>query len=469
MMRSFLRARVFLTSCCILLPPILVQGLNPIVPGVGQADPHVRVYDGSFYLYATSDFSINNTGFKNTKWWVWSSNDLVSWTLSSTLYPNATPAAPNEYNTCWATDGIEKNGMYYFFISMGPEEIGVMQSTSPVGPWVNILHKPLVNQSYGNKLQTEARDPGAFIDDDGSYYLVFGTFNYYIAKLSDDLLSFADAPRNITIVNATSQNGIGILDDKPYLHKRGSTYILSYGAFYSISTTVYGPYEYVGTWIDKERIEPAFRTNVTNKNPCWCQDEDYNDRHGSFFSMNGQDFWSSNDRSHSGDVYNTNAFRDTILTYVHYFDNNTIDAVYINSDGVGEYKGSQRIEAENYMRSTLRIPKGHTESGDVFFARGEAGEEVNYPNIRRVKHNASLNVISSNTGSRDCLLEAFTNTLLRCQVLLPANSDWTTHLCQSSLVSQNGTSFEEEVVNLVFHFAEHCSGIRIDSFEFTSL
>ena len=105
----------------------------------------------------------------------------------------------------------------------------------------------------------------------------------------------------------------------------------------------------------------------------------------------------------------------------------------------------------------------------MFFARGEAGEEVHFPNIRRVKHNASLNVISSNTGSRDCLLEAFTNTLLRCQVLLPANSDWTTHLCQNSLVSQNGTSFEEEDVNLVFRFAEHCSGIRIDSFEFTSL
>ena len=443
--------------------------LNPIVPGVGQADPHVRVYNDSFYLYATSDFSINNTGFKNEKWWVWKSSDLVDWTLASTLYPNATPASPNEYNTCWATDGIEKDGLYYFFLSLGSEEIGVMQSSSPVGPWENVLKKPLVNQSYGSYLQTEARDPGAFIDDDGNPYLIFGTFNYYIAKLSNDLLSFADEPRNITIVNATSQNGVGILDYKPYLHKRGKTYILSYGAFYSISSNIYGPYEYIGTWIDKNRIEPAFRTNVTNKNPCWCQDEDYNDRHGSFFSYNNQDFWSSNDRSHSGDVYNTNAFRDTILTYVHYFDNYTIDAVYINSNGVGEYKGSQLIEAENYMRSSTMKPKGHNEFGDVFYVNGETDGEFYYPNIRDVSLNASLVFLSSHSGIANCLLYVYTNDLLRCQVLLTAQNDWKEETCINSQDFQNIMSKvkeEGEDVNLVLRFGENCHGTKIDSFKF---
>ena len=38
--------------------------------------------------------------------------------------------------------------------------------------------------------------------------------------------------------------------------------------------------------------------NITNTRP-WWGDADFNDRHGSFCSAGGQNFWSSNDRSHS--------------------------------------------------------------------------------------------------------------------------------------------------------------------------
>ena len=38
-------------------------------------------------------------------WWVWSSPDLVEWTLETVLDPQQTPATPSEYDECWATDG----------------------------------------------------------------------------------------------------------------------------------------------------------------------------------------------------------------------------------------------------------------------------------------------------------------------------------------------------------------------------
>jgi arabinoxylan arabinofuranohydrolase len=153
-----------------------VQASNPIVSNVGMADPHIHFFNETFYLYATHDFAPNNTGFLMYNWWVWSSADLVSWTMETILEPKDTPASPGEYSECWATDGAQKNGSFYFYISMGPTEIGVVRSTStPVGPWENVIGTPLVNASVGTELGTQSRDPCAFQDDDGSYYLIFGT------------------------------------------------------------------------------------------------------------------------------------------------------------------------------------------------------------------------------------------------------------------------------------------------------
>lgn len=37
-------------------------GSNPLVPGVGMADPNLHRFNGSYYVFATHDFSVNNTG-----------------------------------------------------------------------------------------------------------------------------------------------------------------------------------------------------------------------------------------------------------------------------------------------------------------------------------------------------------------------------------------------------------------------
>ncbi len=38
----------------------------------------------------------------------------------------------------------------------------------------------------------KSRDPGLFIDDNGCPYIVFGTWDFYIAKLNEDMISFAE-------------------------------------------------------------------------------------------------------------------------------------------------------------------------------------------------------------------------------------------------------------------------------------
>jgi len=56
---SFVRANALLLLCCSVF---LVFAGNPLVPRVGMADPNLHFFNGTFYMFATHDFSINNTG-----------------------------------------------------------------------------------------------------------------------------------------------------------------------------------------------------------------------------------------------------------------------------------------------------------------------------------------------------------------------------------------------------------------------
>ncbi|WP_380805663.1 hypothetical protein [Sphingobium tyrosinilyticum] len=35
---------------------------------------------------------------------------------------------------CWATDAASRNGKFYLYFSIGPEDIGVVESGRPEGP-----------------------------------------------------------------------------------------------------------------------------------------------------------------------------------------------------------------------------------------------------------------------------------------------------------------------------------------------
>lgn len=140
----------------------------------------------------------------------------------------------------------------------------------------------------------QARDPCAFQDDDGSFYLVFGTFDYYIAKLNEDMMSFAEVgslelshqfrrqnqrtpgttlphifpsraqtPRKIDIINPAGPYGPGKTDDKPFLYAQNSTYYLTWGCFYSTGASPYGPFTFRGAILDANEnstfYPPAFR------------------------------------------------------------------------------------------------------------------------------------------------------------------------------------------------------------------
>lgn len=399
-----------MSRACLFVVVGLASAGNPVVPNVGMADPHVHVFDGKFYMYSTHDYSPSNNGFRMDDWRVWESSDLVSWTLASTLYPNQTAASPGEYSECWATDAATSNGKYYFYFSMGGSEIGVVSSSvSPSGPWDNPLgSQALINASLGPSLSppTTSRDPGVFADDaTGDFYIVFGVFEFYVAKLGADLMSLAEEPRHVTIINALGPFGYNKTDDKPFLHAANGLYYLSWGCFYGVSTTgPYGPFTYTGSVVDTAFIAPDFRMNVTG-GPFY-EWEDYTDRHGSFWTSGGQWFYAANDRSHSADTKGPGYYRDTVIGYVDFYANGTIKPVIIDSTGVGEYRGlAMGLEGVGYLLDSAagvqpllawqaehffslsgggRARKGHDTAG-VFGVHGvDAATTLSYPNVRSV-------------------------------------------------------------------------------------
>jgi hypothetical protein len=385
---------------------------NPLVPDVGMADPHAHVFqkEDKIFIYATHDYSPNNTGFRMDDWWVWESSDLVNWTKASVLKP---PTWDKQAQSCWATDAATRNGSYYWYVSAGARDIAVFTSKKPHGPWADPLGKPLVPKALGKSLNpsTKPRDPGILQDDDGNYYLVFGAGSYYIAKLGEDMVSLAETPRYITVLDPMGNKGPGRLDDKAFLHKVNSTYYLSWGCFYatSINGSPYGPYQYRGVFIDPAVLAPDFRLNNTNTNAsAWWLDPNYADRHGSFFVLHGQTYYAVNDRSHSSDVKHAGAYRDSVMAYVHYGTNGSIAPLVINKAGVGQYDASSDIEAENYfaMQSAgaykTEMTAGETPRTDAartatrpngpavnFVVAGlEHGSVLCYPNIHGI-HKAS--------------------------------------------------------------------------------
>lgn len=291
---------------------------NPIIPGRGVCDPHIRIFNDRAYLYATHDKEAGSTDFVMDDWWVWSSPDLVDWVHECTIRPEQTYYGRPD-RSCWAVDAMARDGRYYLYFSRGPREIGVVQADSPVGPWRDPSGQPLIAEG---SVATEARDPGLFLNEDGEAYIVFGTWDFYIARLKENMVSLAEVPRKITIHNPEGPYGTGKTDDKPYLHKRQGIYYLSWGCYYAMSSSVYGPYDCRGSIIIEENVAPSLHYRdfgITY------------DRHGSFFEWRNQWFFTCNEMGISQSSY----FRDSSIAYVNYLPNGEIVPVRITTEGVG--------------------------------------------------------------------------------------------------------------------------------------
>lgn len=372
------RAKTLGLLCALSTAPSLAG--NPIISNQGVNDPHIRIFGDTAYLYASHDKSARNEGFVMEDWQVWSSDDLVNWRLRSTLDPGQTYLRDQPgFSSAWATDIAEKNGRYYWYFSEANRQTGVVVGESPVGPWIDPLGAPLLTADL---TETHEYDPGLFAEG-SNRFILFGVWDYYLARLGDDMITLAETPRKIEIRGAqgpyTFAKGTPfdgrLTDDKPFIHKHEDLYYLSWGAFYATSTALYGPYDYRGAVIADE----SFPTGLSS--PTWPVGPRQG-RHGSFFEWHGQTYFAYCDISQSGNRY----FRDTFISYVHYRADGSMAPIRVDLTGVGEYDASGgAIEAEEFFANSgfAKMDRKGSSNGFVVALDGRVGE-LTYPNIRKL-------------------------------------------------------------------------------------
>lgn len=272
------------------------EGLNkraisqPLVDHIYTADPSAHVFNGKIYIYPSHDvdaveaFDDLGSHFAMEDYHVLSMDDIDSEAVDNglALHVDDVPWAERQL---WAPDANEKNGTYYLFFPAkaydGIFRIGVATSTSPTGPF--IAQPKAIKDSF-------SIDPAVFKDDDGSYYMYFGglwggqlqrwrtgTFNEgqpenptaflpkdneaallpIVAKMTDDLLEFAEKPKELEIIDENGDLLLAGDNDRrffeaPWMHTYNGKYYFSYSTgdthfiCYAIGDNPYGPFTYKG-------------------------------------------------------------------------------------------------------------------------------------------------------------------------------------------------------------------------------
>lgn len=190
---------------------------NPIIPGY-FADPTVKKFGDTYYLYATTDGNGGGLGPSQ----VWVSKDFVNWTIMPMNWPTT-------YHI-WAPDVMKgKDGRFYMYYCE-PCKIYCGVSETPRGPWKNYLGADttvLVKDRFVKNVIT--LDGQSFVDDDGSTYLYWGTWGIYkdfgcgVGKLTPDLKGFSKA-QIIPNTQATD------FFEAPFMIKKDGIYYFTYSS-----------------------------------------------------------------------------------------------------------------------------------------------------------------------------------------------------------------------------------------------
>ncbi len=218
--------------------------LNPIIPGY-FADPTIKKFGDTYYVYATTDGS--GAGFGPAQ--LWQSKDLQNWTLMPMNWPDS--------HWIWAPDVMQNaNDGKYYYVYCQPCKIHVGVGDTPRGPWKNILGESeavLVPDRFVKNAIT--LDGQTFVDDDGSIYMYWGTWGIYdgfgcgAGKLTPDMKGFTET-RLIPNTEATD------FFEAPFVLKRNGKYYFMYSSGschdhtyrvqYATSDKPLGPYKYQG-------------------------------------------------------------------------------------------------------------------------------------------------------------------------------------------------------------------------------
>jgi arabinoxylan arabinofuranohydrolase len=232
---------------------------NPIIQTKYTADPAPLAYHDTVFLYTSHDED-DAFGFKMQNWMLYTSTDMVNWTdrgiIAGVTEPFRTFAWADGHSA-WAPQCVARNGKFYLYcptIYQGKMAIGVAVASTPYGPFVDAISKPLIFRSNHGDY-----DPTVFIDDDGQAYLYWGGNGpCYYAKLNEDMISLAGDIK-VASIDFTGTPPEAAYTEGPWLWKKNNHYYLAWasrccpeGIGYAMSDSPTGPWKCKGTIMDPD-------------------------------------------------------------------------------------------------------------------------------------------------------------------------------------------------------------------------
>lgn len=242
-----------LTIAIFLLISSITTNAQDLKTDISVHDPVIIKQDSTYYIFCTG------MGIA-----MWSSADKVHWKHEQPVFAAApqwaVDAIPGFKGHIWAPDISYHDGLYYLYYSVSAfgkntSAIGLATNTTlhtneAAYKWID--HGKVI-QSIPGKTNWNAIDPNLITDEDGTPYLVFGSFwdGLKLAKLSNDRLSVAenidnlptiatrkkDAVENLPAVDGNPVDAGGNAIEAPFIYKHGKYFYL----FASIDYCCKGP------------------------------------------------------------------------------------------------------------------------------------------------------------------------------------------------------------------------------------
>lgn len=240
---------------------------NALIPDL-VADPSVVEFDGTFYLYATTDGEgkhLSTSGLPV----VWKSKDFLNWSFEGSILP---PGFKGKY---WApSSAIRRGGTYYLYPTID-EKLTVLTSRSPEGPFTH----PETRQAGWKTIRPKVGgsiDAEVLVDGDGKGYMVwqhrgFGRMRSDLLDLEEDGQTILPAKRGGYAEGQYLFKRKGIFY---FLYTQGGDEIYQYA--YMMSPSLDGPW----TAPEQDIIATTDRSEKV-----------FGPGHGSFFNPKDSDQW----------------------------------------------------------------------------------------------------------------------------------------------------------------------------------
>ena len=260
---------------------------EPLLRDIYIADPSAHLFEGRIYVYGSHDIEGTTpeddlgSHFEMRDYQVISMDQVGG---EVTVHPVALAVEDEPWaaKQMWAPDAATKNGRYFLHFPAkdhgGVFRIGVATADRPEGPF----------QAEPEPIQgSHSIDPAVFTDEDGQSYMYFGGIwggqlqrwasGQYdpngsktdleqddqpalcpkVARLTEDMLQFAEPPRDALILDERGRPLLGGDHDRRFfeaawMHKHDGQYYLSYSTgdthylVYATSASPYGPFTYHG-------------------------------------------------------------------------------------------------------------------------------------------------------------------------------------------------------------------------------